>query len=155
MKTQRRLMIGALCLGLGGSVSAGPSTTPPAVGDPGRADATMGPLDPLSHGWRAQAEDNICGISNLNKVSNPAVVDYDALLAATPQMKRAKKEKIDPDSPEGKLLRQEAGSLITRKAEVVRAQRGHCGVWKAIRHEDGRAIPDITAEVLAAIRSET
>ena len=145
MKIQQSLMIGALCLAFGGLTWAVSTPAPAAAAESATA---------VSQGWKAKGADIITGISDLTKVSNPATVDYDQLLEATPQMKQLKKEKIDPDSPQGKLLRQAANSLITKKCTLVRTQRGYCGIWKAIRHEDGRAVPDVTYEVLAELGSE-
>jgi len=97
--------------------------------------------------WVAEDEDNICGIKDLKKVSNPAKVDYDVLWDATPQIKRMKEKKIDPESTEGKALRSQAKTLITKSAELVRAAKGYCGVWKTIKNEDGRKVPDVTDDV--------
>jgi hypothetical protein len=97
--------------------------------------------------WIANEEDNICGIKDLKKVSNPAKVDYDELWDATPQIKKMKEKKIDPESAEGKALRSQAKTLITKKCEEVRASKAHCGVWKAIKNEDKRVVPDITRDV--------
>lgn len=97
--------------------------------------------------WVAEEDDNICGISDLKKVSNPAKVDYDGLWDATPQIKKMKEKKIDPESTEGKALRSQAKTLITKTCELVRAAKGHCGIWKSIKNEDGRKVPDVTDDV--------
>lgn len=97
--------------------------------------------------WVADEDDNICGIKDLKKVSNPAKVDYDGLWDATPQIKTMKEKKIDPESTEGKALRSQAKTLITKTCELVRAAKGHCGVWKTIKNEDGRTIADVTEAV--------
>jgi hypothetical protein len=98
--------------------------------------------------WVAQEEDNICGIKDLKKVSNPAKVAYDTLWDATPQIKKMKEKKIDPESTEGKALRSQAKTLITKTSELVRSAKGHCGIWKTIKNEDGRKVPDVTDDVL-------
>ena len=121
-----------LCLS-GGSVDAQPAPASAAV---------------IESKWVANEEDNICGIKDLKKVSNPAKVDYDELWDATPQIKKMKEKKIDPESAEGKALRSQAKTLITKSCELVRAAKGHCGIWKAIKNEDGRKIPDVTDDVL-------
>jgi hypothetical protein len=100
------------------------------------------------HGWKAEESDNICGISDLKKVSRPAKVDYEKVLAATPQMKKIEDEGIDPKSPEGKALRKAARTLVTKSSEAVRKAESHCSVWKAISHKDGRTIPDVTEKVI-------
>jgi len=101
----------------------------------------------LESKWVASEDDNICGIKDLKKVSNPAKVDYDELLEATPQMKKIKEKKIDPESPEGKALRSQAKTLVTKTCESVRAAKGYCGIWKTIKNEDKRTIPDVTKDV--------
>lgn len=135
MRMQPRLLLVTLSLVIGGFVSARPSHhAPPA---------------PDSADWIAEPSDNICGIADLRKLSNPARVDYDSLFESTPEMKELRRDRIDPGSARGKQLRRAANELITKAAEMVRRARGHCGVWKAIRHRDGRAIPDVTEEVRA------
>ncbi len=115
----------------------------------GRADS--GPAVPpgpsLESKWVADEDDNICGIKDLKKVSNPAKVDYDGLWEATPQIKKMKEKKIDPESTEGKALRSQAKTLITKSCELVRAAKGNCGVWKTIKNEDKRTVPDVTKDV--------
>lgn len=101
--------------------------------------------------WVADEDDNICGIKDLKKISNPAKVDYDALWDATPQIKKMKEKKIDPESTEGKALRSEAKTLVTKSCELVRSAKGYCGVWKTIKNEDGRTVPDITDDVKTKI----
>jgi hypothetical protein len=101
--------------------------------------------------WVADEDDNICGIKDLKKISNPAKVDYDSLWDATPQIKKMKEKKIDPESTEGKALRSEAKTLVTKSCELVRSAKGYCGVWKTIKNEDGRTVPDITDDVKTKI----
>ena len=128
-----------------------PVTSPPRLGAPAEGgDAGAQAL--VAGGWISNKSDNICGIDDLKKVSNPAQVDYPDLLAATPQMKRIKKDGIDPKSPQGKLLRQEASTLITKACETVRTAKGYCGIWKAISHSDHRKVPDATSAVKAELK---
>jgi hypothetical protein len=122
------------------------------IGGFARALPTSSPrlaVAPAGAKWVADEDDNICGIRDLRKVSNPAKVDYDDLWDATPQIQAMKQKRIDPDSTEGLALRNQARTLITKTCELVRQVRGHCGVWKVIRNEDGRIVPDITAQVKA------
>ena len=123
-----------LSLAFGGSAQAEPAVSEPAIT---RAESK----------WIADEDDNICGIKDLKKVSNPAKVDYDGLWEATPQIKKMKEKKIDPESTEGKALRSQAKTLITKTCELVRAAKGNCGVWKAIKNEDKRVVPDVTKDV--------
>lgn len=100
------------------------------------------------HDWVAKKSANLCGISNLKKVTHPAVVDYDALLAATPQVKEMKAKGIKPDSVAGKTLRKAARDLIVQKAPTVQKDGGYDGLWKAIEHKDGRSIDDVTQDII-------
>jgi hypothetical protein len=81
--------------------------------------------------WIAKSTDNVCGLKEASQVSNPAVVDWQSLLEATPEVRKLRSEKIAEDSPEG--------------------IQGHCSVWKAIRHKDGRAVTDLTDLVKAQL----
>ena len=101
------------------------------------------------HDWIAEHADNLCGISKLKRVSNPALVNYDSLLEATPQMTEMREKRIKPDSIEGKTLREAARKLIVTKAQAVQKLGGYDGLWKAIANKDGRRIDDVTADVIA------
>ncbi|MEM1447744.1 MAG: hypothetical protein AAF957_04305 [Planctomycetota bacterium] len=91
--------------------------------------------------------DNICGLDQPRQLTNPAVVDYDALLAATPESKKIKKDKIDPKSSEGITLMTKARAKVLKACESVRQSGGHCSVWKAIKRRDKKAVSDITDTV--------
>ncbi|MEL6716517.1 MAG: hypothetical protein AAFP86_22240, partial [Planctomycetota bacterium] len=91
--------------------------------------------------------DNICGLDQPRQLTNPAVVDYDALVAATPEAKKIKKDKIDPKSSEGITLMTKARARVLKACEAVRASGGHCSVWKSISRRDGKAVSNITAAV--------
>lgn len=104
-------------------------------------------------GWKANESDNIAGLSDLKKLSNPAVVDYPALLAATPEYKELEKARIDPESPKGRTLRQQAADRVTKAADFVRRDKRYCSVWKEISHKDGRKVPDVTQEVKEKLES--
>jgi hypothetical protein len=101
--------------------------------------------------WIVDRADNICGLDDARMLSKPAKVDYDALLSATPEMKKLKDDKVDPNSSEGIQLRQKAVDRIRTAAEKVRQAEGHCSVWKDVRHSDGRVITDITSLVKAQL----
>ena len=98
-------------------------------------------------GWKAGDGDNIAGLADLKKISNPAVVDYAALLAATPEYRELEKARIDPESAKGRTLRQQAADRVTKAADLVRKEKRYCSVWKEISHKDGRKVPDVTQEV--------
>jgi hypothetical protein len=101
--------------------------------------------------WIAKSSDNVCGLKEPSQVSNPAVVDWQALLDATPEVRKLRSEKISEDSPEGIQLLNEATNRVTQACESLRSSQGHCSVWKAIRHKDGRAVTDITDLVKAQL----
>jgi len=105
----------------------------------------------IAVGWVVDRADNICGLDDAKMLSKPAKVDYDALLRATPEIKKIKDDKIDPNTPQGIQLRQAAATRVQKAAEKVRASEGYCSVWKTIRHTDGRAVPDITDGVKAQL----
>lgn len=102
------------------------------------------PASPVASGWIVRSGDNICGLSDPKKLSNPGRVRYTELRDATPEMKKMKDKNIDPSSPEGIQLKQAAVDRIRNASDAVRGERGHCSVWKKIRHKDGRSIPDLT-----------
>lgn len=102
--------------------------------------------------WIVAPSDNICGLRDARTLSNPSRIDFDAVLAATPEMERMRKESIDPSTPEGVRLRQNANDRVFRAADSIRASNGYCSVWKSIRHRDGRAVPDVTEAVKAKLR---
>lgn len=99
--------------------------------------------------WIVRSGNSICGLDDPKMLSAPAKVRYERLYQATPEIRRMESEGIAPDSATGILLRQQAIDRIYRCCELVRVRRGHCSVWKEIRHVDGRPIPDLTEAVLA------
>lgn len=101
--------------------------------------------------WIVDRSDNICGLDDPRMLSRPAKVDYEALLGATPEMKKLRDDKVDPNSSEGIQLRQKAVDRLRNAADKVRLSEGYCSVWKQIRHQDGRVIPDVTDLVRAQI----
>ncbi len=117
------------------------------------AEVAVAPVDAElaapSRDWTGKTEDNICGLRDLSQVSNPVVIDFQACLDATPEMKKIKSEKIDPKSPEGIRLVTEATNRVTQACEAVQRANGYCSVWKSIRHKDGRAVTDISSQVTA------
>ena len=99
--------------------------------------------------WILKTSDNICGLKEANQLTHPALIDYETCLQATPEMRRIKDQGIDPKSAEGIQLRSAAMNRLTDACERVRVAQGHCSVWKEIRHKDGRAIPDLSSQVMA------
>jgi hypothetical protein len=99
---------------------------------------------PVSRDWIAKSGDSICGLKEASQVSNPVIIDWQACLDATPEMKKAKSEKIDLSTPEGIKLVNEATNRVTTACETLRSANGYCSVWRAIKHKDGRAVTDIS-----------
>ena len=97
--------------------------------------------------WTAKTTDNVCGLNSLNQVSNPAIVQYQDCINSTPEMIKIVKDKIDLSSPEGIKLLTDATNKVISGCETVRASNNYCSVWRAIKHKDGRSIPDITEKV--------
>jgi len=104
-----------------------------------------------SRDWIAKSTDSVVGLKEASQVSNPAVVDWQALLEATPEVRKLRSQKIAEDSPEGIQLLTEAANRATTACESLRASQGYCSVWKSIRHKDGRAVADITDLVKAQL----
>ena len=95
-------------------------------------------------GWITRGQDNVCGLRDARQLSNPAKVDFPALLEETDEMKRLRKERIDPNSPQGIQLRDAARSKVANACEAIMQDQGHCSIWSSIRHSDGRAVTDVT-----------
>jgi len=138
---------------LSGILCATLALAPVAAAASAASAGSARPVAPLAAGsdWIARTTDNICGLSNLNQLSNPAEVDFAACLAVTPQMKKMRDEKIDPSSPDGIRLHTEAVNRVKDACEKVRVANGYCSVWKEIRHKDRRAIPSVTDKVKAEL----
>lgn len=136
-------LLAACALGLQPGFAA-PSAAPSPAAAPASAET-------LNADWIVNTGDNVCGLRDPRMLSNPAKIDYDALLAATPEMQKIKRDGIDPSSAEGIQLKQQAIDRVTKACENVRVAQGHCSVWKTISHKDGRAITDITDLVKAKL----
>ena len=123
---------------------AGATPAPPPA-------CAAGPEAALASGrdWILKTADNICGLRDPNQLTHPALIDFDACLEATPEMRRVRDQGIDPKSAEGIQLRSAAVTRLTNACESVRVANGHCSVWKEIRHKDGRPIPDLSSQVIA------
>lgn len=115
-----------------------------AFAAPAIVPVALGSVTEASSPWIVDRADNICGLDDPRMLSRPAKVDYDSLLRATPEMKKMRDEKIDANSSEGIQLRQSAVDRVRKACEKVRLSAGHCSVWKQIRHQDGRTLPDIS-----------
>ena len=110
---------------------------------------TEAPPDPSSavrNGWVARPEDNLVGLRDPAQLSSPARVDFTSLFEATAEMQQLRRERIDPESPQGIQLKTRARNRVASACERVMEQRGHCSIWKAISHSDGRSVPDVTED---------
>jgi hypothetical protein len=151
MQKLRILALASLAL-LSASAQAAPRAVPRTC--PSAATALPEPsgfgLDcAFGRDWILKTSDNICGLREANQLTHPALIDYETCLQATPEMRRIKDQGIDPKSAEGIQLRSAAMNRLTDACERVRVAQGHCSVWKEIRHKDGRAIPDLSSQVMA------
>jgi len=99
--------------------------------------------------WICKREDNICGLRDGKQLSNPAQLNYERCLAATPEFKQMKNDDIRPESPEGIRLRAAAVNRVRKAANTVRQAGGYCSVWKSISNKDGRRIDDLTTRVIS------
>ncbi len=114
-------------------------------------DGIAVPVATFARDWLVKAENNICGLSDAGQLSTPVVVDFAALLDATPEYKKMKDQRISATSPEGIKLNHEAVNRIAVQCEAIRASNGYCSVWKEIKHRDGRSVTDVTDKVKALL----
>lgn len=97
--------------------------------------------------WVVRQSDNICGLKNARQLSNPGKVDFSSLYDSTPEAKKIKRDKIDPNSPEGSQLRSAAFERIRKACEKVMNNRSLCSVWKSISSRSGKTAQDVTEKV--------
>ncbi|MEM9799518.1 MAG: hypothetical protein AAGA20_04265 [Planctomycetota bacterium] len=120
---------------------------PPEPSLPAPDHALVLPDDGRGTPYIVEKSDNICGLDQPRQLTKPAAVDYQALLDATPEAKKIKKEGIDPKSSKGITLMAKARSRVLKACESVRQSGGYCSVWKTIKRRDKKAIPDVTDAV--------
>jgi len=124
------------------------SATPLSTGDESGSLVVLGGRDDgRGTPYHVSKADNICGLDEPRQLTNPASVNYSALLDETPEMKEITKKKIDPTSSEGITLTAKARSRVLSACESVRQSGGYCSVWKSIRRRDKKAISDVTDSV--------
>jgi len=99
--------------------------------------------------------DNICGISIPRHIAHPAKLNYDRVFQATPQARKMKRDRIDPESARGIILHNQGAALVRTKCVEIQQQKRYCSIWKRIRRRDGKPLPDITKLVLAALERVT
>ena len=130
------------------SVSAPPAD--PAQNSVSRVPV-WGPGDGRGTPFILNRLDNICGLDEPRAITNPATVDFAALLAATPEVRALKRKRIRPDSAKGTQIMANARRRVLTVCQALCASEGYCGVWKKIRRRDRRAVADLTAKAKAAL----
>lgn len=151
-----RCLAGAASILLALGAGATPSETPAAAGDQPvppapEAGAVAEPAVSPSAGWIADEADNVCGVRSARHITNPATLRYSELLDATPEVQRMKRDGITRESAQGQVLYAAAVDRVSKAAQRVMQARSHCSVWKQVRHQDGRGVPDISSEVKAEL----
>lgn len=155
MKHHRTITRGSRLLAVAvlGLLAMGASAAPAGNGSqsPVKAPASAPGEAEAPTGWIVDESDNVCGVRPARQITNPALVRYEDLLDATPEIQRMKREGIRRDSAQGQVLYAGAVDRIAKASRRVMAARSHCSVWKQIQARDGRAIPDISEEVKAEL----
>ena len=102
----------------------------------------------IAGGWTANLKDNVCGVSYPASVSNPATIQWAVVMHETPEMRLIMKERIQKDSPRGRLLLAQAKSRVRRWARIVMQDHKYDSVWKKIEHTKKKA-DDISRVIIA------
>jgi hypothetical protein len=97
--------------------------------------------------WVVEAGDSICGVREARQIKKPALIDFDRLVAITPEAKKIKRNKIDPNSAEGIRLMNLAESRVRDACSAIMKRQGYDSVWKRISSRKGAQIDDVTAYV--------
>ena len=95
---------------------------------------------------------SICGIDEPRAISNPAKIDYDAVLEATAEVKQIKRQRIDPESAKGIKLMTAARRKVLAACEEVRSDEMYCSIWKQIKRRDQAPIDEVTEKVKAKLK---
>lgn len=103
--------------------------------------------------WVIQAEDSVCGVVEARQIRKPAKVDFDRLVDLTPEGKKIKRDRIDPDSAEGVRLMNRAKSRVRDASAIIMKRQGYDSVWKDISSKKGTYITDLTAYVEIEIQN--
>ena len=98
--------------------------------------------------------DSICGIDEPRAITSPAKVNYDAVLAATDEVRTLKRRRIDPDSAKGIKLMTEARRKVLAACEVLRSDEGYCSIWKDISRRDKTPVDDVTEKIKAKLAED-
>ena len=104
----------------------------------------------FSAGYTASPSDNICGMTSVDKLFNPAMVDFALVMSETPEVKEMKRENISRKTPKGKILFSQAMQRITKECVDIMRGYSYCSVWKKIKHPT-KKIDNITKQILARL----
>jgi hypothetical protein len=105
---------------------------------------------PLCAGTRANPEKVFLG--DVNKYSRPAQIDGDRVFLEIPAYREIVERKLAPRDPEYYPLFQKANGIFLKALRQIARERGFDLISKLNPIEArGETIPDITAEVLAAL----
>mgnify|MGYP001159996524 FL=1 len=102
--------------------------------------------------WVVEAEDSVCGVVEARQIRKPGKVDFDRLVDLTPEGKRVRRDRIDPNSAEGVRLLNRAKSRVRDASAVIMKRQGYDSVWKRISSKKGAYIADLTAYVEIEIK---
>ena len=103
--------------------------------------------------WIVEPEDSICGVREVRQIKKPAIIRFDYLVGVTSEGKKIKRERIDPNSPEGIRLLNLAKSKVRDGASVVMKRQGFDSVWKVISSRKGTHVEDVSEYVEIEITS--
>ena len=102
---------------------------------------------PLGTDYLVKSEDNVCGLRSAKQLSNPARIDYEEVMKATPQMRELGVQGIDVASARGLQMRTAASELVRIACQKVMRSGSHCSIWKAITRKDDKPVTDVTGDV--------
>ena len=118
-----------------------------AASDPAPPAASLAVID-----WIVEAEDSVCGVVEARQIRKPGKVNFDHLMDLTPEGKKIRRERIDPNSAEGVRLMNRAKSRVRDASAVIMKRQGYDSVWKKISSKKGAYITDLTAYVEIEIK---
>ncbi len=135
--TAAAVLLASFCWGLT------PASDPITLGDDGRGTPYV-----------VEKTDNICGIDEPRAISNPAVIDYEAVLKVTEEVRKIRRQRIDPGSAKGIKLMTEARRKVLAACESVRADDMYCSIWKKIKRRDMTPVDEVTEKIKAKLTED-
>lgn len=131
-----------LAMALAGNIGGAAPLT-----DSGPVIAVVQAAAPASE-WVVDEADSVCGLTDPRHLARPGVMQYDAVLKGTSEMREMARKGIDRDSPEGQVLYNKAVDRVRRAAAAVMKDRKLDSVWKKISNKDPkRRALEITDQV--------